>query len=448
MLVAALVVWSAWGAQADAPSGSPLVIDREHSFGERWVRTHPFTIMTWLRQSGFDTTQYRDAGFTALLTANPSQARQAFANDWTLHFNLWAEELTPAIVDKVEAFSDPADDNAWFIWDEPGSRQLPGVGAVARWLRQHRPNALVYLNVANTTDAFLDSLMSVVEPHVLMYDFYPFYTGNRSVVHGPANMREFISTLMVVASTARRHGVPFFSWMQAFTSVDEDWRAASASELRMQVFVSLTAGVKGLAYFCYEPWTPGSNFVFEEAMLTQDLKPDAGYRAARSINVEVLNLAPALLQLESTDVRFVPGRTDGTPHTPYQPLANWDAGAGAIAEITGVAVDGGQSGALRDGLIGFFRDDADNRLFMLTNLYCDPARTPSETTLSFTITFDASVTKVYRLSRQTGAVVEMKLDADNGLRVTLPGGTGNLYSLSRGSVEGFLNSRAGQGENY
>ena len=99
MLVAALVVWSAWGAQADAPSGSPLVIDREHSFGERWVRTHPFTIMTWLRQSGFDTTQYRDAGFTALLTANPSQARQAFANDWTLHFNLWAEELTPAIVD-------------------------------------------------------------------------------------------------------------------------------------------------------------------------------------------------------------------------------------------------------------------------------------------------------------------------------------------------------------
>ena len=433
MIVFALIACLASNALADTPAGNGLdeVDLRQRSFGETWVRSHPFTIMTWLRQSDFDTTLYRDAGFASLLTANPSQARQAAVNGWGLHFNLWAEALTPAVIDKIESVSDPADDNAWFIWDEPGSTQLAGIGEVATWLRQHRPNALVYLNVANTTDAFLDSLMAVVQPHVLMYDFYPFYVGNRAIVHGPANMREFISTLMAVTGKARQHRVPCFSWMQAFTSVDEDWRAPSESELRMQVFASLTAGVKGLAYFCYEPWTPGSGVVFEEAMLTQDLMPDAGYRAAQRANAEVMNLAPVLLRLQSTDVRFVPGRTGRMPHAPYHPLVNWDVGAGSIAEITDVVVDGGQSGALKDGLIGFFTDDAGREYFMLTNLYCHPDLGPSETALSFSVSFDRSIAEVYRLSRQTGVVEEARLDAGHALHVELTGGTGDLFSLSR-----------------
>jgi hypothetical protein len=413
---------------------TPIGLVFRNSPGTDWVRTHPFTLFTWLRQSVFNQAQYGACGLNSLLSGDTSHVSIAAANGWTLHFSLWADSLTQAVIDKVNAVSSPTDDNAWQIWDEPGSTQLPGIGAVATWLRSNRPNSLIYLNVTNPDSTYLASVMTTVKPDVLMYDMYPFYTGNRAVVHGPADIHEFITLLMMFTRKAKEYGVPCFSWMQTFESVADDWRAPSESELRMQIFASLTAGVKGLGYFCYEPWTPGSGVVFEKAMLKTDLTPDAWYHYAQNANPEILKLAPVLLSLESSEARFVPGYTGSTPHSPfvdgYFTLTNWSAGAGGISEITNVAIDSGQSGALKDGLIGFFSDDAAHKYFMLTNLYCDPTLGPSQTPLSFTVTFNASTTKVYRLSRQTGLLEEVTLDANHKLRLTLPGGTGDLFTVT------------------
>ena len=69
--------------------------------GHRWVRNHPYTIMglTRMAPKPFDIKQYRAAGFTSLLTWEPSSydvlLPQAAAEGlpWHLHLEHWGEEF-------------------------------------------------------------------------------------------------------------------------------------------------------------------------------------------------------------------------------------------------------------------------------------------------------------------------------------------------------------------
>jgi|GEM_PF-3279415 len=416
-------------AGVDKPTGMVF----RHSFGINWVRNRPFTLMTWLRHPTANTALYRGAGFTSLLSASSTLADLAFRNNWTRHNALWFDDLTQEAIEKIKSVSATDDDNAWYVWDEPGGKQLPGIAKVVDWLKSNRPNSMAYMTVANPDAKFLDQYMTTVKPDALMYDMYPFYVGARAVAHGPADIHEYITMLMLYRSKSLQYRVPLFSWMQTFESDAEQWRVASESELRMMAFSTLTAGAKGLGYFCYEPTAPGSTVVFEKATLKADLTPDSTYYNVQSLNSEILKLSPVLLQLESTDVRFIPGQTDGTMHNPYADqygkITNWSTGAGGMDQLTSVCVDSGQSGANKDGMIGFFIDDAGRKYFMLTNLFCDPVLLPSETGIKFTLHFDDAVSKIYRLSRQTGMVEELILESDHTLHLKLPGGTGDMFSL-------------------
>jgi hypothetical protein len=100
-----------------------------------------------------------------------------------------------------------------------------------------------------------------------------------------------------------------------------------------------------------------------------------------------------------------------------------------MEQLKSVVVDSGQSGANKDGMIGFFNDDAGREYFMLTNLFCDPVLSPSEIGLNFTLQFDNTINKLYRLNRNTGVVEELTLETDHTLHMKLPGGTGDLFSL-------------------
>ncbi len=413
--------------------GKPTGMVFRHSFGINWVRNRTFTLMTWLRHPTTNTALYRGAGFTSLLTASSTMANLAYRNNWTRHNALWVDDLTPEAMEKIKSVSALDDDNAWYVWDEPGGKQLPGIAKVVEWLKSNRPNSMVYMTVANPDAKFLDQYLTTVKPDALMYDMYPFYVGGRAVVHGQADIHEYVTILMLFRSKSLQYGVPLFSWMQTFESPAEQWRVASESELRMMAFSTLASGAKGLGYFCYEPTAPGSTVVFEKATLKADLTPDSTYYNVQSLNSEILKLSPVLLQLASTDVRFIPGQTDGTAHNPYADqygkITNWSPGAGGMEQLKTVIVESGQSGANKDGMIGFFTDDAGRQYFMLTNLFCDPVFSPSETSINFTLQFDNALSKIYRLNRQTGIVEELTLESDHTLHLKLPGGTGDLFSL-------------------
>ncbi len=111
----------------------------------------------------------------------------------------------------------------------------------------------------------------------------------------------------------------------------------------------------------------------------------------------------------------------------------WTHGAGGDKRITDIGVD--SPGKEKDGLLGFFQDDGGDQYFMLTNLWHNAGASASERTLAFTVKFAPEVKKLYRLNRINGKVESV--DLDHGvLRISLPGGTGDLFKYTAGPFPG------------
>jgi len=79
--------------------------------------------------------------------------------------------LTDDVTAKITAISSPASDCAWYIIDEPPAEALPGVGQVAAWLRESRPDSLAYHDInGGIPDALINDILGLVKPDVLMVD--------------------------------------------------------------------------------------------------------------------------------------------------------------------------------------------------------------------------------------------------------------------------------------
>jgi hypothetical protein len=237
-----------------------------------------------------------------------------------------------------------------------------------------------------------------------MVDIYPFR-------HGGVTQSTYFDTLTAVREAALRYDKPYWLYVQAFS--DDDRRVPSESDMRMQVYSALACGYTGFSYFTYDG--------YDNSIVTIDGVPTQVFPRVFVVNSEVSRLGQALRFMRSTDVRFIPGRA-GNP-TPAG-LTNWSAGAGADPHILSIDIDGDAAG--EDGMIGFFTDDRGNRFFMLVNLHHGAGESPAGTSLNFHVEFDAAVTELLRLSRETGEEEVVYLN-DHALDIVLPGGTGELF---------------------
>src|SRR5439155_23440413 len=93
-------------------------------------------------------------------------------------------------------------------------------------------------------------------------------------------------------------------------------------------------------------------------------------------------------------------------------------------------------GSGKDGLIGFFQDDAGQSYFMLTNLFEGQNSSASSTALSFKISFASNINEVLRLNRITGEPQKLVLN-NHELFLSLPGGTGDLFKYNTGYFAGI-----------
>jgi len=98
-------------------------------------------------------------------------------------------------------------------------------------------------------------------------------------------------------------------------------------------------------------------------------------------------------------------------------------------------------GPERQGLIGYFRDDAGGTYIMLTNLWRVSDRQKglaANTRLTFRLVFDPAVRSILRLDRETGKTQRLTIsNPAEGLTVTLPGGTGDLFKIGEGTFPGL-----------
>lgn len=403
-------------------------------FGWQWVRQHPFVIeAATVNPNTWDFAKYVGTGITVLQwdPTNPWAASSRPPAYTDMPWHGYANRGAPAMPGQT----------GWLVGDEPNRLAMPGYASTVQSLRQQpaerqkviyttalgmgATTAQLYGDGSNpgyTYSQYLDDFLNIVKPDILFFDNYPFSGGG-------STSSSYLNNLMVVRAKAQGRQMPYWGWAQAFNSISE-------SDNRFNVYSQLTMGYTGISYWTYD-YTAGTG----NGMIDASGNPTPLYSIVKQTNAQVVNLGRSLRFLNSTDVRFLPGRHSvlfGTAaNSTPDGLTNWAASAGGDPHILGASVASGQLGSAKSGLIGFFTDAANDHYFMLTNLNHARDLSASAGSLSFVLTFDEHVNSVWLLNSITGVAQEISL-SNHVLNWSLPGGTGDLFKYDNGNFAGLV----------
>ena len=418
---------------------------RPTDFGTRWVRSHPYTLMgLCLNNEEHNVEQYMAAGFNHMLAWRPWRPgiltpTAACGLTWfgTIPWIDHDESRAP-LLRSYKTMTDGLTAKypgnvGWLVNDEPMDKEMQGTGVAMEWIRTKYPDKLVFSNLGGGKDyaAHARHFLRVVKPDVMMYDCYPY----NSILQtwGKEDRNKWFERATTVRREALAAGVPYWAFLHTIDR-SMDKRLLSESNLRIQLFVFLTYGYTGQAYFIYD-------FGFKGAPALMDAKgkPSHVYRYAAKANPEVLNIGKAIRFLTSTHVFVAPTGGDGPSFVDPKILPAWKPWTVENDPLRSVQIL--EPGPERQGLIGYFRDDAGGRYFMLTNLWRRPgakAGSAANTSLTFRVVLDPTIKSIQRLSRLTGKAerLHIKYPAE-GLVLTLPGGTGDLFKVDAGAFPGL-----------
>jgi hypothetical protein len=160
-------------------------------FGQQWVRSHSFTLMG-LQQAPqtFDAAEHQAANMTNVLAwwadGNGKQiAAPASAGNLPWHALIVDGEGDER--DRITDYASVGKGVGWMLGDEVDGSQFQFFADLNTWVKQNRPNDLVYTNALPTYagfadyPAYLESVVHGMKPDLLMYDHYPFIgTSTRS----------------------------------------------------------------------------------------------------------------------------------------------------------------------------------------------------------------------------------------------------------------------------
>jgi len=245
--------------------------------------------------------------------------------------------------------------------------------------------------------------------------------------------------------------IPYGQYLQTYI---RQGYTPSESELRVNMFSSLTFGYKYLQAFGYTtqwPLADTQSILFSDM---EDKYPTTRFYEMAAINGEARNLGKTLVRLLSTDVGVKKGThaIDGGTAENNVPVKVWEAddpnNDPYITAIDCTFIDNPQTRG--DLFIGYFEplvesDDGDDYedeiYFMVFNGQCwRDNGTSYQTRHSVRLDFDfgtSGITSLQRLSRYTGEVEDVALTHDGGslyhLDFVLPGGTADLFKFNTGA---------------
>jgi hypothetical protein len=418
-------------------SATPACAQRPVDFGQRWVRTHPLTLMglqQW--EHTLKINHHLATNMSNMLVwwadgnGKPIAAASSAAG---LPWHALIVDGEGHEPDRIADYATVGNAAGWMVGDELARSQFPFFADIISWIKQNRPNDLAYTNAFPTYappevlyggpppggsysyHQYLEDMVAVMKPDILMYDHYPF------VEH--LMRHDYFFNMMEVRSVALEHNLPYWGFM--LSSAHGAYRLPSLSDARFQMNSHLAAGFTGMAYFTFD------NFGFS-SILNQEGNPSPLYYSVVTINQEAQNLGEALRFMTSTGVNYVAGSRliAGSPVKNPVPLGmgDWSPQVNPVDRILDVRVE--QFGAGIDGLIGFFTDDAGDEAFMIMNAYHggNVAQFPI---IPFSIQFDSTVTSLLRLDRVTGEQVRVPL-IGNRLTIDLAPGAAELYKFDEG----------------
>jgi hypothetical protein len=463
-------------------AGAAVPRTRSVTFGNEWVRSHPFAVHALVaRDSALNTPLYKNAHFTDVIAWENNvglvdKAWEIQGLPWQWHTG--ERPLSPELTSQIDTWmAQRPGGQAFQVWDEPTRVEFDEVRDVTNWIRENYPQMLVYGNI-NTIGSpgydydqeygsepnpppvpydyptFVDDYMYVVQPDILQFDLYPISDepGNLTDVY---YRERYFRGVDIIRTAGQKYNVPTYIFIQTFDGGGT--RLPSESELRFQIFAPLAYGFKGISYFLFDHF--GAYADGNQGGMLRATDPNETtyainpvYYDVKEVNPEISRLGESLKMMDSTRVRFILGkRMQGGVEVPNDvPLGitHWNP---AVDEPYITAIEATYSGGIPDVtrgdlLIGHFEtavEEADGptfqdeRYFMLVNLLMHETQNADQ---QIHMEFDfgtSGINSLQRLNRLTGEVEVVPLVHDGGsiyhLDLAFAGGTGDLFKYNTGA---------------
>jgi hypothetical protein len=260
-----------------------------------------FTIMLWGAIPGTSALlkRVKECGINNTGFATPAQLDMVQAAG--LKAFVWPDLKTieTAVVDKP-VIGHPAF-AGYVLGSEFGTSEFAEHGKAMSVFKEHLPNKVPLICIFPSMAApelleakdyreYVGKYVDVVQPTVLCYDHYAL---REDGTLDP----DYWTSLEVMRAKGLEKDIPFWNIVQACGSLR--FREPSAADFRFQAFSTLAYGGKGIVYFTYQAYPVGN---YRGAPVDQFGDETITWQYLQNTNKQVLNLAPTVMKLTSTEV--------------------------------------------------------------------------------------------------------------------------------------------------
>jgi hypothetical protein len=254
-----------------------------------------------LNTAGFcrveDAGKVRDAGLACFLSD-----RRINGYEW----NKLPEEaeIRRRLAEAVKEMGDNPAVLGFYLRDEPHASLMPGMGRVAKMLKELAPDKWPYVNLfpyhvrkesLGTTDyeTYAKLLVSTIGQPFLSYDNYSLVGGEM--------LEPFYNNLEIVRRISLETRTPF--WNCILANAHFNYMEPSDATFHLQVYATMAYGGRGIQYFTYYSPHIGN---YRLGAVDQFGNRTPTWDMMRRTNLQIHALAPTLVKLRSTGVYHYP----------------------------------------------------------------------------------------------------------------------------------------------
>jgi hypothetical protein len=215
-----------------------------------------------------------DCGFTTAAFVRPHHlpqteklglqcivAAQNFPIPWRTMTDQQIESTVKELVDSSRGSSAML---GYFLADEPGVQDFPGLAKAVAAVKRLAPGKLAYINLfpdyatlgapslsqlgTATYSEYLEQFVNTVHPQFISYDNYQIQYSNDQ--KNPAIAASYYQNLQTVRRVAMEHDLPFWNIVSS-NQIRPDMPVPTAANLLLQAYTTLAAGGKGLTWYTY-----------------------------------------------------------------------------------------------------------------------------------------------------------------------------------------------------
>lgn len=204
----------------------------------------------------------------------------------------------------VERFKNHPANAGYFIRDEPPVTMIPQLLSLIKKIESVDPNKMFYVNLlpsyatsstmgTNDYKDYISRHINQLPLDIISFDFYPIVTNKYQVQYGWYNNLEMIKEI------SEQYNKPF--WAFALTTSHGEYPIPTLEHLRLQVYMNLAYGAKGIQYYTY--WTTTSpNFTYVSGPIEKDGSKTEVYHSVKKLNEEINALSYIFLSSKVTNV--------------------------------------------------------------------------------------------------------------------------------------------------